>query len=210
MDPRVERRRPDRHLIALRLLRRIAILAFILSALLWVGPRLLTEFGLLGPAPEEYVERAQRAINVARTYGAASLPEFQKAEHERDRARELIRMGRRRESRRAAEQATAFATEAQKQALLRRSDTQQRALVAYNDLDRQINDLEKLYSAVTPALEREQVGQLLSLMKLTRQSAGAAFLAYEQQDWDGVLKAEGPAREIIANTRRSLESARRP
>jgi hypothetical protein len=210
MDSRVERRGPDRHLVALRLMRRIAIFALTLSLLLWVGPWALTEFGLLGPAPEEYVERAQRAINIARTYGAAPLPEFQKAEHERDRARDLVRAGRRRESRRAAESAMALATEAQKQALLRRSESQQRAEVVYNDLDRQINDLEKLYSSVTPGMEKQQVGQLLSLMKLTRQSAGAAFLAYEQQDWDGVLKAETPAREKIANTRKNLESARRP
>lgn len=210
METRVERRSPDRHLIALRLLRRIAILAVVLSIVLWVAPFLLREFGLLGPGPEEYIESAQRAITVARTYGAASLPDFQKAEHERDRARELARSGQRREARRAAERAKAFATEAQKQALIRRSDSQERARVAYNNLDRQINDLEKLYSAVTPGLEKQQVGQLLSLMKITRQSAGVVFLAYEQQDWDGVLKDEGRARDVIANTRQVLEAARRP
>ena len=49
MDTRVERRRPDRHLVALRLMRRIAILALVLSAGLWLGPRLLTELGVIGP-----------------------------------------------------------------------------------------------------------------------------------------------------------------
>ena len=61
-----------------------------------------------------------------------------------------------------------LATEAQKQALVRRSDSQQRAEVVYTDLDKQINDLEKLYSATAPGLEKQQVGELLSLMKITR------------------------------------------
>jgi hypothetical protein len=210
MDSRVERRRPDRHLVALRLMRRIAILALVLSAGLWIGPRVLMELGVLGPAPEETVAIADRALAAARTYGAASLPVFQEAVHERDRARELVRTGQAREARRAAEKAAALATEAQKQALVRRSDSQQRAEVVYTDLDKQINDLEKLYSATAPGLEKEQVGELLSLMKLTRQSAGVVFLAYEQKDWDGVLGGEPHAREVIAGTRRALQSAKHP
>jgi hypothetical protein len=169
MDTRVERRRPDRHLVALRLMRRIAILALVLSAGLWLVPRVLTEMGLMGPSPEDCVANADRALAVARTYGAASLAVYQTAEHERDHARELIRSGKAREARRAAEQAVLLATEAQKQALVRRSDTQERAQVVYTDLDKQINDLEKLYSATAPGLEKQQVGELLSLMKITRQ-----------------------------------------
>jgi hypothetical protein len=210
MNAPVERRRPDRHMVAVRLLRRIAITALTVSALLWIVPPALTELGLIGPRPDELIQTADRAIAVARTYGASSVPDFQKAEHERDRARQLVRDGRNREARRAAEQATVFATEAQKQALVRRSDSQQRAYVAYNDLDKQINDLEKLYSAVTPGLEKAEVGQLLSLMKVTRQSAGTVFLAYEKQDWNGVLGGEAHAREVIAGTRKALESVRKP
>ena len=210
METRVERRRPDRHLVALRLLRGIAIAALVISAALWVVPPVLTELGLIGPRPEELIENADRAISVARTYGAASLPDFQKAEHERDRARELVRTGETREARKAAEKASEYATEAQKQALVRRSDVHQKAVVAYNDLDKQINDLEKLYSATTPGMEKAQVGQLLSLMKATRQSAGTVFLAYEKQDWNAVLGGEAHARDVIAGTRKALESARRP
>jgi hypothetical protein len=210
METRVERRRPDRHLVALRLLRGIAIAALVISAALWVVPPVLTELGLIGPRPEELIENADRAITVARTYGAANLPDFQKAEHERDHARELARAGQAREARKAAEKAAEYAIEAQKQALVRRSDVQQKAVVAYNDLDKQINDLEKLYSAVTPGMEKEQVGQLLSLMKATRQSAGTVFLAYEKQDWNSVVGGEAHARDVIAGTRKALESARRP
>jgi hypothetical protein len=210
MSSQVERRRPDRHLVALRLMRRIAILALVISAALWIVPRVLTELGMMGPTPEEGVANADRALGAARTYGAASLPVFQKAEHERDRARELAQSGHTREARRAAEEATALATEAQKQALVRRSDAQERAQVVYTDLDKQINDLEKLYSATAPGLEKQQVGELLSLMKVTRQSAGVVFLAYEQKDWAGVLGGEARAREVIAGTRQALQSARRP
>ena len=210
MSPQVERRRPDRHLVALRLMRRIAILALVISAALWIGPRVLTELGMMGPSPEECITSADRALAAARTYGAASLPIFQKAEHERDRARELARTGHAREARRAAEEAMALATEAQKQALVRRSDSQQRAEVVYTDLDKQINDLEKLYSATAPGLAKQQVGELLSLMKITRQSAGVVFLAYEQKDWAGVLGGEARAREVIAGTRQALQTVRRP
>src|SRR5438874_1592213 len=146
MDTRVERRRPDRHLVAVRLLRGIALLALVCSLLLWVVPRLLLETGVLGPTPGEYVDEADSAIRVARSYGAASLPILQKAEQERDRARALVQSGQGREARHEAEQARRDAVEAQKQALVRRSDAQQRAESVYNDLDRQINDLERLYS----------------------------------------------------------------
>jgi hypothetical protein len=209
MDSRAERRRPDRHLVAIRLMRRIAILALVLSVLLWVVPKVLTEVGVLGPAAEEYVDSAERSLAVARTYGAAPLPDYKKAEQERDRARELVRAGKRREARQAAEQAMALAAEAQKQALVRRAATQQQAEVVYNDLDRQVNDLEKLYNAVTPGMEKQEVGELLSLMKFTRQSAGTVFLAYENKDWDTVLKGEPHAREVIASTRQKLQSARK-
>ena len=210
MDTRVERRRPDRHLVALRLMRRIAVLAIVLSAALWIVPRVLTELGVIGPSPEDCVANADRALAVARTYGGSSLPIYQQAEHERDRARELVRTGPAREARRVAEQASALAIEAQKQALVRRSDTQERAQAVYTDLDKQINDLEKLYSATAPGLEKEQVGELLSLMKITRQSAGVVFLAYEQKDWNGVLSGEARAREVIAGTRKALQAAKRP
>ncbi len=209
MEAQSDRRRPDRHMVAVRLLRMISGMALFVSVVLWVGPRVLTELGVLGPGPQECVDEAERAINVARTYGAGSLPDFQKAQHELEQARELVRAGRRREARRAAERAMAFAIEAQKVALVRRSDAQQKAEVVYNDLDRQINDLEKLYSSVAPGLEKEQVGELLSLMKMTRQSAGVVFLAYEQQDWNGVLRGEARAREVIAGTRGALQAARK-
>ncbi|HUG54325.1 MAG TPA: hypothetical protein VMR21_12020 [Vicinamibacteria bacterium] len=205
-----ERRRPDRPLVVLRLLRRITVAALVLSALLWVVPFVLTEMGVLGPSPEEWVQSADRAITLARGYGAGSLPDFQKAEHERDRARDLARAGQRRETGRAAERAVALATEAQKQALVHRAQRQQEAEAVYNDLDRQINDLEKLYASVTPGLEKEQIGQLLRLMKVTRQSAGVVFLAYEKEDWEAVLRAQVRARDTISGTRRTLESARRP
>ena len=206
---RVERRRPDRHLVALRLLKGIAGTALVVSFALWVVPPVLTEFGVIGPTPEEAVQNADRAIKVARTYGAANLPDFQKAEHERDRASELARAGQGREARKVADKATEYAIEAQKQALVRRSDVQQKAFVAYNDLDKQINDLEKLYGTVTPGMEKAEVGELLTLMKVTRQSAGTVFLAYEKQDWNAVLGAEAHARDVIAGTRKTLESAKR-
>jgi hypothetical protein len=46
-------------------------------------------------------------------------------------------------------------------------------------------------------------------MKMTRQSAGVVFLAYEQQDWGGVLKGEPNARQVISSTRDALQAVKR-
>jgi hypothetical protein len=204
-----DRRGPDRHLVALRLLRRVAVTALVVSAVLAIGPRLLMEAGLLGPGPDEAIEEATRSVALARSYGATeALAPMQAAERELAAARQRRSSGQGREARRAAGRASSFASEAQKLALVSRAANQRRAERVYNDLDRQINDLEKLYSSVTPALQREQVGELLSIMKVTRATAGAVFLAYEQQDYDGVITSEGNARSAIARAKGELQQAR--
>ena len=210
MDDRVERRRPDRHQFALVLLRRIAVLALVLSVALWAVPRLLVEFGVLGPTAQERIDEAGRAIATARAYGGgAGLAPLKAAEDEVARARGLAQQGREREARHAARRATTSAIEAQKIVLMAHNEARQKAETAYNDLDRQINDLEKLYAEVTPGLEKEQTAQLLSLMKVTRQSTGQLFLAYEQQDYGTALERELPARQAVASARKTLESARK-
>jgi hypothetical protein len=210
MDERAERRRPDRHQFALRLLRRIAVLALVLSVALWAVPRLLVEFGVLGPTAEESINEALRAIATARAYGGgAGLSPLKAAEDEVARARALAQQGREREARHAARRATTSAIEAQKMALVADTEVRVQAEIVYNDLDRQIIALEKLYAEVTPGLEKEQTAQLLSLMKATRQSTGLLFLAYEQQDYGTVVDREPRAREAVEAARKTLESARK-
>jgi hypothetical protein len=203
---RTERRAPDRHMVAVRLLRRISVLALALSALLLIVPRALVEFGVLGPGPEEAIRVAETSLAVARSYGATSrLAPFLAAEKELASARQLAEAGRGREARKAAERANVQAIEAQKFALASQSSTQRRAFAAYNDLDRQINDLEKLYSSTAPGLQKQQVSDLLSVMKVTRATAGAVFLAYEQQDYDGVLANEGKAKTQLDKARNYIQ-----
>jgi hypothetical protein len=210
MDERVERRRPDRERFVLRLLRRIAVLALVLSVALWAVPRLLVEFGVLGATAEERIDEAVRAIATARAYGGGDgLAPLKAAEDEVARARALLQQGRERDARHAAMRATASAIEAQKMALVAHTEVRQKAETVYNDLDRQINDLEKLYAEVTPGMEKEQTAQLLSLMKITRQSTGLLFLAYEQQDYGTVVDREPVAREAVRSARKTLDSARR-
>ncbi len=93
--------------------------------------------------------------------------------------------------------------------LAAKSEVRQKAEAIYDELDRQIRDLEKLYAAVTAGLDKEQTEPLLSLMKRTRQSTGALFLAYEQQDYGTVLERETAARQAVELARTTLESARR-
>src|SRR5688572_8237827 len=210
MDERVERRRPDRQQFVLRFLRRIAILALVLAAALWAVPRALVEFGIVGPTAHDRIDEAGRAIATARAYGGgAELAPLKAAEDRIASARALAEQGREREARREAVRATRAAIEAQKLALVAQGEVRLRAEGIYSDLEREINELEKLYGQVAPALEREQTSQLLSLMKVTRQSTGLLFLAYEKKDFAAVIDAEPRAREAVQRARRTLESARR-
>jgi len=206
----VERRRPDRRIFVIVLLRRITVYALLVSALIWVGPRVLEEFGVLGPSAEEMIAGAQRALDAARTYGATpALPAYTTAQKELDRARSLAAQSQGREARHAARRAQALAVEAQRVAIVHGEETRQAATVIYKDLDREIVDLEKLYSAVTPGLEKEKVGELLSLMKTTRAITGTLFLAYEQEDFQAVLEGEARGREAVAQMRARLVGARK-
>lgn len=210
MEARPERRRPDREAFVLRFLRRIAILALVIALALWGAPRVLVWMGLLGPTADQKIDEAAHAVAAARSYGATeALAPLIAAEQGLARARALAASGDERAARRAAQAGADSAIEAQKLALVARSEVRRKAEAVYNDLDREINDLEKLYDATVPGLEREQTAQLLSLMKVTRQSTGLLFLAYEKQDYGTVVEGEHRAREVIAQTRSRLKSAKR-
>jgi hypothetical protein len=210
MEARVDRRRPDRRLFVITLLRRVAVYALAASAAIWGVPKILLELGVLGPSPDETIATAERALEAARTYGATpAIPAFAAAQKELERARALAAQNQRREARHASKRAQDLAVEAQRAALVHRDEARTHATRVYNDLDRQVNDLEKLYSAVTPGLEKASVGELLSLMKITRMSTGVVFLAYEREDFPSVLESESKARGAIAQMRSRLEAARR-
>src|SRR5687768_4321717 len=103
MDERVERRRPDRHQFVLRFLRRIAILALGLAAVLWAAPRGLLELGVLGPTAHDRIDEAGRAIATARAYGGgAGLAPLKAAEDGIVAARALAEQGHERKARREA------------------------------------------------------------------------------------------------------------
>jgi hypothetical protein len=206
----VERRRPDRRVFVLLLLRRLTIYALVASVLIWAVPRLLVEFGVIGPSPDETIAAAERAVEAARTYGATpDVPPFAAAQKELERARALTAQNRRRDARHASKHAQELAIEAQRQALVRREETRHHAERVYDDLDRQVNELEKLYSSVTPGLEKTQVGELLSLMKATRVVTGTVFLAHEREDFQGVVDGEAKARAAVGQMKSRLEAARR-
>jgi len=205
-----ERRRPDRRVFMMLLLRRLTIYALAASALIFAVPRLLVEFGVLGPSPDETIAAAERALEAARTYGATpDMPRFVAAQKELERARSLAAQNHGREARHASKHAQDLAVEAQRLALVRRDETRQHAELIYNELDRQVNELEKLYSSVTPSLDKQQVGGLLSLMKATRVVTGTVFLAHEREDFEGVVDGEAKARAAVAQMKARLEAARR-
>src|SRR5712692_3522706 len=206
----VERRRPDRRVFVLLLLRRLTIYALVAAVLIWAVPRLLVEFGVIGPSPDETIAAAERALEAARTYGATpDMPPFVAAQKELERARSLAAQNHGRDARHASKHAQDLAIEAQRQAIVRRDERRHQAELVYNDLDRQVNELEKLYSSVTPGLDKQQVGELLSLMKATRVVTGAVFLAHEREDFEAVVDGEAKARAAVAQMKSRLEAARR-
>ena len=209
MEKTVDRRDPQRHSFLLRLLRRLTVFALVLSVVVWAIPRLLVEFAIIGPDTQAHLQSAEQALAAAQSYGAG--PEnasFKAAQQHLGQARALQRAGQEREARHEAERAMEHAVDAQRLALVRRTEIQQRAQAVYNDLDRQIVDLEKLYSHATVGLDKQRTGELLSLMKITRQSTGLLFLAYEQEDYQKVIDGEPKAREVINSTRQTLKAAR--
>jgi hypothetical protein len=206
----LDRRRPDRRLFVITLLRRVTVYALTIAVLIWAVPKFLIEFGVIGPTPDESISAAERALEAARTYGATpDIPPFVAAQQELDRARALAAQSHGRDARHAAKHAQQLSVEAQRLALVRKDEIRHQAEQIYGDLDRQVNEMEKLYSSVTPGLPKPQVSELLSSMKSTRVVTGAVFLAYEREDYQGVVDGNARAREAIAQMRSRLEAARR-
>lgn len=196
--------------LALHLLRRAALYAFLAASLLLIVPRVLMELGVLGEEAGATVERAGRALDAARAYGAnAEMPAMREADRQLQAARELVRRGEYREARRAAAAAQAGAVEAQRAALVAQQEQHRRAEAIVDDVDKRLNSLEESYTVMTTGLDKATVAPLFSLMKTARAAGGGLTLAYEQGDYGKVLRDEQTAIEVIESTRNTIHSAKR-
>jgi len=196
--------------LAVHLLRRAALYALLAAALLLVVPRVLLEFGILGEDAGAAVDRAGRAVDAARTYGAkAEMPALREADRQLQLARQHLAAGEKREARRAAAAARTNAVEAQRAALVAQQDEQRKAEAIVEDLDKRMNELEESYTVVTTGLDKSTVAPLFSLMKTARAAGGGLTLAYEQGDYAKVLREEPRAVAVIESTRATLHSAKR-
>jgi hypothetical protein len=196
--------------LALHLLRRAALYALVAAGLLLFVPRLLLEFGVLGEDAAVAVERAGRAVEAARAYGATpEMPAMREAERQLQAARDLVRKGEKREARRAAAATTAQAVEAQRAALVAQEERHRRAEAIVDDVEDRLDDLERTYGQVTTGLDKATVAPLFSLMKAARAAGGGLTLAYEQGDYARVLRDQPAAVEIIESTDATLRSARK-
>jgi hypothetical protein len=190
------------------LLRRVAVLAVVLTVVLAVGSWLATELGLLGPSVDEVIAAASNALDAAHAYGAdASLREVQAAERELLMARERAARGQGREARQAAARAGDLAIAAQRIALGRVSEERRRAETVVAGVDRLINELEEIYTEVTPGLPRADVDELVSLMKASRRTGAGLVLAYEQGRYREVLDGEEATRAALLAAREKLRAA---
>ena len=195
--------------LALHLLRRAALYALLAAILLLFVPRLLMEFGVLGEDAAVAVERAGRAVEAARAYGATpQMPAMRDAERQLQAARDLVRQGEKREARRTAAAAAANAVEAQRAALVARQEEQRRAEAIVDDVERRLDELEKSYGVVAADLDKAAVAPLFSMMKAARAAGGGLTLAYEQGEYAKVLQDEPAAIGIIESTRTTLHSTK--
>ena len=196
--------------IAVHLLRRAALYALIAAALLLVVPRVLIEFGVLGEDAAAAVDRAGRAVDAARAYGAkGDMPALREADRELQSAREHLSRGEKREARRAAAAARTDAVEAQRAALVAQQEEERKAEAIVEDLDKRLNELEESYTVITTGLDKSTVAPLFSLMKTARAAGGGLTLAYEQGDYGKVLREQSRAVEVIEKTRATLRAAKR-
>lgn len=192
-------------------LRRLAVFALLLTVLILVLPRLLTEVGILGPTAEDLIGSAASAVEAARSYGATEeLPSFVAAQKELLAARTLLRAGRQREARKAASRTTEKAVVAQRDGLIQRDQGRRRAEAIVKEVDRRLNELEVLYSRVSKMVEKKRVTELLSLMKGARQAGSGLVLAFEQEDFARVRAGEKAAFATLDAVRDELRAAARP
>lgn len=195
--------------LTLLALRRLALLAFLLTALLVLVFRILPAYGLMGPSLAEEIESASRAVEAARRYGASEdLAPYQAATQALARARELSGGGHSLEGHRAAQTARRQAVEAQRLALSRAESRRREAERITLEIDRRLSELEALYSEVVPGLAKDEVSRLLSSMKTARRAGAGLYLAYESRDFVRVLSEEKAAIEVLDSTREALRSAR--
>ena len=189
-------------------LRRLAVVALLLTVLLLVLPRLLTEVGILGPTAEELMASATAAVEAARSYGATEeLPSFVAAEKELLAARSLLQAGRQREAKRAARRTTEKAVVAQRDGLIHGDQSRRRADAIVKEVDRRLIELEALYSRVSKAVDKKRLSELLSLMKGARQAGAGLVLAFEQEDFARVLAGETAAFATLDAVRAELRSS---
>jgi hypothetical protein len=194
--------------LAVELIRRLSVLGLVLSLLLLVVPRALSEFGLWGPGIEEQVGAAQRSLEAARAYGGRSDDAaFRSAQEDLSRARKLADNGQGWSARQAVRHAVTNAIEAQRIALTTRESARRQAATAASDIDRRLNELEDLYTQVSRrpgAVDAEKT--LLPMMKDARRAGANVLLAIEEGEFGRALQLQPDAVVVLETSRKTLQS----
>ncbi len=190
-------------------LKRVAMAALLLSAVLLLAPRLLREAGVLGPDAGQAIRAAEGSLEGARTYGGTStIPSYAVAERQLAEARTLLGQGDERAARATAQRANENAIAAQRDALVAQTTARTKAAQLVEQLDREVNDLERLYAATAPTVDKATAAQFLTTLKNARRTAAALDLAQEQENWTKVLEQEPAARAVLQGAREKMMTAR--
>ena len=76
-------------------------------------------------------------------------------------------------------------------------------------VDARLNELEDLYTEASVGKSKDALAEMLSVMKVARQSGASLFLSYEQGAFARVIEGEGAAIETLERTRAVLEAQRK-
>jgi hypothetical protein len=194
--------------LAVELLRRLSLLAIVISLVLVALPRALSEFGVIGPGVDEQLTATERALEVARAYGGGPEdPAFHAAEESLAEARRLARAGESWSARSTVRRASEQAVGAQRSALTAREAHRRQAATIATDIDQRMNDLEDLYGRVTRGPgESAAEKALLPVMKDARRIGATVLLAIDQGEYGKAIALNPEAQVKLDEARKALNA----
>jgi hypothetical protein len=186
----------------------VSLLAIVVSVVLLVLPRALSELGVIGPGVDEQLTATERALAVARAYGGGPEdPSFHAAEASLAEARRLAHAGQSWSARSTARKASGQAVDAQRSALTAHETHRRQAATIATDIDQRMNDLEDLYGRVTRGPGGDAAEKaLLPIMKDARRMGATVLLAIDQGEYGKAIALQPDASAKLEEARNTLNA----
>jgi hypothetical protein len=192
--------------LALELARRMSWFALACAIVLLAVPRVASELGLWGESVEDEIAAAERALHVAKEYGAGE--ETASARTGIEQARELLRKGEEWRARRTARAAAQQAIEAQRVALTARETARRQSATVATEIDRRLNELEALHAELSVGVDKPTSSAMMSIMKEARRKGAGVLLSIEEGDYRRATEQQAAALATLEAAKQRLRDAR--